>query len=609
MKRSLALILAFLTALSFVPAVFAAGNGDPVIMKDYDAYLFYKNEDLHKVAGYDKDVVTIFVNKDYLDEHGDIVASDFPAVSSRIKRVEHYLEMADVGTTNCYHIYFEDLKYDRNFQVPSFTEEEIDQYISDMKYIVSFDFVESFSQGHQVLTYPVIKENWKDTDSYVFYDNADLHKEDGYDIDYVSISFSREKFGKFQKLVPEMFPEIADKILKIEVNGAFRYKFTFYEESDKLALPVRTIEQVEEYIAILDYFDSLPYVTNIMRHRVYYYYYDYEIKAPLKELTDQRHSADCIIVTMFSAYSDREFGDDYFDGLIPSDIEIDHIVCRKYNTDRLRAFLFVYIKNGDDDKLVRLAEAIWSSPEVLGADYDYYFEAEPDDEPIYAPVNRKKGDFNGDGVINMKDVAALKKYFSGAYGPGVMPLAADLDGDGRTSIKDLTLLKKVISGSYALADENVAPQSGGNADPVPIPRESYSATFTSGASVRFRSCLISYFGADPGERQIEPVGGVINSYSEYLSFRSHVDGVPIPALDESFFEKNVLVAGYVFAPYCNYVYAVGAVSFDGETIYVDVAETTGANGGFCAIEEYSLFIAIDRDLVPDASSVVFSAPY
>ena len=64
-------------------------------------------------------------------------------------------------------------------------------------------------------------------------------------------------------------------------------------------------------------------------------------------------------------------------------------------------------------------------------------------------VEFTRGDIDGDGVIGMKDLGALRKYFAGGYDAGNFVVeAADLDGDGVVTMKDLGVLRRYLAGGY-----------------------------------------------------------------------------------------------------------------------------------------------------------------
>ena len=56
-----------------------------------------------------------------------------------------------------------------------------------------------------------------------------------------------------------------------------------------------------------------------------------------------------------------------------------------------------------------------------------------------------KGDVNGDGVIDNKDVVALFRYVSGDTA-GAVAENCDYNGDGQKNNKDVTLLFRAVSG-------------------------------------------------------------------------------------------------------------------------------------------------------------------
>ena len=58
------------------------------------------------------------------------------------------------------------------------------------------------------------------------------------------------------------------------------------------------------------------------------------------------------------------------------------------------------------------------------------------------------GDVDGDGVISMKDVLALRKVLAGAAElPEGYEANADVNGDGAVNMKDVLTLRKILAGS------------------------------------------------------------------------------------------------------------------------------------------------------------------
>ena len=67
------------------------------------------------------------------------------------------------------------------------------------------------------------------------------------------------------------------------------------------------------------------------------------------------------------------------------------------------------------------------------------WEAVPqEDEPL-------KGDVNGDGALNNRDVVVLFRYLSGEEYEGFDVSAADVNGDGTVNNKDITTLFRIVS--------------------------------------------------------------------------------------------------------------------------------------------------------------------
>ncbi len=70
-------------------------------------------------------------------------------------------------------------------------------------------------------------------------------------------------------------------------------------------------------------------------------------------------------------------------------------------------------------------------------------EPEEPDDPTEPEV--LFGDANGDGVVNLKDLSRLRKYFAG-NDVEIDLVSIDLNGDGVVNLKDLTRLRKYLAG-------------------------------------------------------------------------------------------------------------------------------------------------------------------
>ena len=66
---------------------------------------------------------------------------------------------------------------------------------------------------------------------------------------------------------------------------------------------------------------------------------------------------------------------------------------------------------------------------------------------VIDPTPVKRGDMNGDGMINSKDITRLMKFIAGE---SVTITDGDINGDGKVNAKDLTRLMTIIAGEIKL---------------------------------------------------------------------------------------------------------------------------------------------------------------
>ena len=60
-----------------------------------------------------------------------------------------------------------------------------------------------------------------------------------------------------------------------------------------------------------------------------------------------------------------------------------------------------------------------------------------------------KGDLDGDGRINMKDLAQLRRNMAeGTVEGGLEQLLIDFNGDGVVNMKDMGILRRYLAGGY-----------------------------------------------------------------------------------------------------------------------------------------------------------------
>ena len=64
---------------------------------------------------------------------------------------------------------------------------------------------------------------------------------------------------------------------------------------------------------------------------------------------------------------------------------------------------------------------------------------------------KPRGDLNGDGMRNAKDVTLLRRCLAGGYGIAVEDGAADVNADTVVSAKDVTVLRRFLAGGYGIA--------------------------------------------------------------------------------------------------------------------------------------------------------------
>jgi hypothetical protein len=67
-------------------------------------------------------------------------------------------------------------------------------------------------------------------------------------------------------------------------------------------------------------------------------------------------------------------------------------------------------------------------------------------DPVTPVIGVIKGDANGDGSVNITDVAYVIDYINGTTDPGFVEEAADVNGDGEVNITDVALIIDIING-------------------------------------------------------------------------------------------------------------------------------------------------------------------
>ena len=62
--------------------------------------------------------------------------------------------------------------------------------------------------------------------------------------------------------------------------------------------------------------------------------------------------------------------------------------------------------------------------------------------------NRLPGDVNGDGTVNLKDAAVLRRFLAGGWDVTVDEKNADVDADSRVTLKDVACITRYLSGGW-----------------------------------------------------------------------------------------------------------------------------------------------------------------
>ena len=59
-----------------------------------------------------------------------------------------------------------------------------------------------------------------------------------------------------------------------------------------------------------------------------------------------------------------------------------------------------------------------------------------------------KGDVNGDGTVNLKDVVMIRRYIAGGWNVTINESIADVNGDGNVNLKDVVMIRRYIAGGW-----------------------------------------------------------------------------------------------------------------------------------------------------------------
>lgn len=105
------------------------------------------------------------------------------------------------------------------------------------------------------------------------------------------------------------------------------------------------------------------------------------------------------------------------------------------------------------EKYINNVSHRWAQSSVYGEQGEVAFETVPLTIMVGSgtstePETAEKGDINGDGTINLKDVVMLRRYIAGGWNVTADDAAADVNGDGKVNLKDAVTLRRYIAGGW-----------------------------------------------------------------------------------------------------------------------------------------------------------------
>ena len=70
---------------------------------------------------------------------------------------------------------------------------------------------------------------------------------------------------------------------------------------------------------------------------------------------------------------------------------------------------------------------------------------------VFQRPAKLRGDVNGDGAVNLKDVVLIRRYIAKGWDVTVEESVADINGDGIVNLKDVVALRRQIAGGWDTA--------------------------------------------------------------------------------------------------------------------------------------------------------------
>lgn len=95
-----------------------------------------------------------------------------------------------------------------------------------------------------------------------------------------------------------------------------------------------------------------------------------------------------------------------------------------------------------------------SNPKVRSSANDYILQVDTSCQ-VYTDSSIEqrhsyRGDIDGDGDINAKDVTMLRRYLAGGWNVTIHSENSDIDGDGNINAKDVTMLRRYLTGGWGV---------------------------------------------------------------------------------------------------------------------------------------------------------------
>ena len=283
--------------------------------------------------------------------------------------------------------------------------------------------------------------------NYLYYNNEGLQRtRQGYVIDHLKNFLYNNYDESGERIVPskDMFGDVEDLIDSIPYTDS---KFTTINLNcfGFDGTPVYTEEQINEYVRILEYIDTLPFVVSVHPGYKSIPYADNE-KYPFEYRPEYEFKTGEIYVVLFKEFTEVSLPEGYFDDLIPDGI--GSVKIETYNKNQIEkgnnpGIYCISFDCNDPAVTLKFARSLYEDPRVKAVSLNYIGVWELLDQEVPAA-----GDVDGDGKIMMKDLLLIRQLVAGAASDnGDVFVNGDVNGDGAVNMKDVLTLRKILAGS------------------------------------------------------------------------------------------------------------------------------------------------------------------